>query len=178
MKNDKTTKANGEPVHIRDLTPDPKNRRSHNTRNIGLIVDSLQRDGFGRSILIDEDNTVLAGNATLDAAAEAGLERVRVIEADGDEIIAVRRRGLTEAQKRRLAIADNRAGELATWNIDQLRADVDAGADLSFAFREEELAALLDAHAPPEPPPAFPIADEETSFQCPSCGFRWRGEPK
>ena len=51
-----------------------------------MIVDSLQRDGFGRSILIDENDTVLAGNATIDAAAEAGIERVRIIEAAGHEI--------------------------------------------------------------------------------------------
>jgi ParB-like chromosome segregation protein Spo0J len=169
--------AKQQTVHIRDLTPDPHNRRAHNARNVGMIADSLQRDGFGRSILIDEDGVILAGNATVDAAAEAGIERVRVVEADGHEIIAVRRRGLTEEQKRRLAIADNRAAELATWDAEQLRADVDAGRDLSFAFCEEELAALLDAHAP-EPPPDFPLADEATRFECPSCGFRWRGEPQ
>ena len=51
------------------------------------------RFGAARSIVIDEGNVVLAGNGTTDAAAEAGIAHVRVVEAAGDELIAVRRRG-------------------------------------------------------------------------------------
>ena len=50
-----------------------------------------------------------------EAAAEAGITKLRVIDASGDELIAVRRSGLTDAQKRALAIYDNRTAELATW---------------------------------------------------------------
>src|SRR5688572_27108433 len=134
-QNDRATERDatsevGTVAHVSDLKPDPENRRAHNPRNVGMIGDSIQRAGFGRSVLIDEHNVLIAGNATIDAAAEAGIERVRIIEASGHEIIAVRRRGLTDEQKRALALADNRAAELATWNLDQLRADVDAGLDL------------------------------------------------
>jgi len=129
--------------HLADLVPDPANRRSHNPRNIGMVVDALQAVGAARSIVIDEDNVVLAGNGVVEAAAEAGLTRVRVVEADGSEVIAVRRRGLTQAQKRALAIYDNRTGELAEWNAEQLAADVAAGLDLKPWFGEEELAGLL-----------------------------------
>src|SRR5687767_14240022 len=82
-------------AHLRDLTPDPANRRHHNPRNISMITDSLNAVGAGRSIVIDEDGVVLAGNATIEAAADAGIEHVRIIEASGHELIAVRRRGLT-----------------------------------------------------------------------------------
>src|SRR5262249_32313486 len=77
-------------AHVRDLTPDPSNRRKHNPRNVGVIVDALHRVGAGRSIVVDENNVILCGNATVDAAAEAGIENVRIIEATGHEIIAVR----------------------------------------------------------------------------------------
>jgi hypothetical protein len=106
--------------HIGDLIPDPKNARKHNERNLKQIVDSLQEVGAARSIVIDEDNVILAGNGVTEAAALAGIENVRIIEADGNEIIAVRRSGLTPEQKTRLALWDNRAAELATWDADVL----------------------------------------------------------
>lgn len=135
-------------AHLRDLTPDPDNRRKHNPRNVGMIVDSIHQAGAGRSIVIDEDGVILCGNATVDAAAEAGIEKVSIIEASGHELIAVRRRGLSAEQKRALALADNRAADLATWNLDQLRADAEAGLDLASFFAPAELTDLLGADAP------------------------------
>src|SRR5438105_4426082 len=100
-------------THIGDLQPDPKNARRHNPRNIGMIASALQEVGAARSIVIDEDNNILAGNGTIEAAAQVGIERVRVVEADGNEIIAVRRSGLSKRDKKRLALFDNRSAELA-----------------------------------------------------------------
>ena len=134
-------------THIKDLVPDPKNRRKHTPRNVGMIVDALHKVGAARSIVIDENNEVLAGNATIEAAGEAGITKLTVIDADGDEIIAVRRTGLTSDQKRDLAIYDNRTGELAEWDVDQLMQDVEAGIDLSAIFMEDELSELLEASA-------------------------------
>ncbi len=130
-------------THIKDLVPDPSNRRQHNPRNIGMVVDALHAVGAARSIVIDEDNVVLAGNGVLEAAGEAGITRLRVIEADGQEIIAVRRSGLSEAQKRHLAIADNRSAELAQWNAAQFKDDLGNGLDFAKFFSPEELAAIL-----------------------------------
>jgi DNA modification methylase len=129
--------------HIGDLVPDPENRRLHNPRNIGMVVDALHQVGAARSIVIDENNVVLAGNGVLEAAAEAGIERVQIVDADGETIVAVRRSGLSDADKRKLALFDNRAAELAEWDLDQLRADLDAGLDFEGLFRSEELDALL-----------------------------------
>ena len=130
-------------THIKDLIPDPKNRRAHTPRNVGMIVDALHAVGAARSIVIDEAGTVLAGNATIEAAAEAGITRVRRVVADGNEVIAVQRLGLTPDQKRDLALYDNRTAELASWDVAQLAADLDEGVDLSGQFTEEELAAVL-----------------------------------
>lgn len=124
--------------HIGQLKPDPKNARKHNQRNIGQIVSSLQEVGASRSIVIDEDNIILAGNGVIEAAGIAGIENVRVIEADGNEIIAVKRKGLTPEQKTRLALWDNRAAELAEWNVDQLQIEFDAGM-LDGMFKDYEL---------------------------------------
>lgn len=97
---------------IADLKQDPANARKHNPRNVGMIENALNEVGAARSIVIDEDGRILAGNATVEAAAQAGIERVQVVDADGETLIAVRRSGLTEEQKRRLALFDNRAAEL------------------------------------------------------------------
>ncbi len=108
-----------------------------------MVVDALQKVGAARSIVIDEDNVILAGNGVTEAAAEAGITKVRVIDAAGDELIAVRRSGLTEDQKLALAIYDNRTGELATWNADQIREDAANGLDLEPFFFADELKLLL-----------------------------------
>lgn len=128
---------------IGDLIHDRSNPRKHNPRNIKVIVDSLHDVGFARSIVIDEDNNILAGNGVTEAAMLAGIEKVIEVEADGNTIIAVRRRGLTDEQKQRLKYFDNLSGELADWDTEQLLADMQAGLDLSGMFHEDELDALL-----------------------------------
>jgi hypothetical protein len=108
-----------------------------------MLVDALQKVGASRSIVLDENDVILAGNGVVEAASEAGLTKVQVVEADGDTIVAVRRRGLSDEQKRDLAIYDNRTAELATWNVEQLAADLKDGLDLSPFFFDEELKSIL-----------------------------------
>lgn len=105
-------------VKIETLKPDAKNARLHTDRNVEMIGDSIDESGTGRSVLIDETASLIAGNATIRAAIARGVKEVVIVDSDGDKIIAVRRRGLTDEQKQRLAIADNRAAELAEWDPD------------------------------------------------------------
>lgn len=81
-----------------------------------MLVDALKRVGAARSIVLDEVNTVLAGNGVLQAAVEAGITKVQVVDVDGQTIVAVRRKGLSVDEKRELAIYDNRTAELAEWD--------------------------------------------------------------
>ena len=139
-------------LHIGDLIPDPQNPRKHNPKNIGLISDSLRDVGAGRSIVIDESNEILAGNGLVEAAAEAGITKVQVVEADGNTIIAVRRTNLTPDQKRRLAIFDNRTAELAEWDVDVLRDFAAEGMDFQPFEFGAELTADIRGELPPPPP--------------------------
>lgn len=123
--------------HIKDLTPDPKNARVHTERNLHALVKSLEAVGFGRSIVIDEEGRILCGNATIEACGELGIEGVRVVEADGEEIIAVQRKGLTEEQKIQMAVADNRAGDHAQYDPSKLLELADV-ADLNEWFFPDE----------------------------------------
>jgi len=159
------------------LRSDPHNRRKHNPRNVGMIVDALHQVGAARSIVIDEDNTILAGNATIEAAAQAGIEKLQVVEADGQTIIAVRRRGLNAEQKRRLALYDNQTAAIAEWDAEQIAADLQEGLDFKDIFSEVELQDLL-SKAADQILPEFKeydesVADEVEYITCPQCGHKW-----
>ena len=65
------------------LKNDHKNARRRTDRSSALIKESLQRYGAGRSIVIDEENRILAGNGTIAGARAAGIKNVRVIETEG-----------------------------------------------------------------------------------------------
>jgi len=127
---------------IGQLRPDKRNARKHNARNIGMIEKALGEVGAARSIVIDEDGTILAGNGLVEAAAQAGIERVQVVDADGETIVAVRRKGLTPEQKAKLALYDNRTAELAEWDAEVL-ADIGKEIDLRGLWTDAELGAEL-----------------------------------
>lgn len=133
------------PDHIKDLVEDPDNRRKHTPRNVGMIADSLQAVGAGRSVTIDEDNRLIAGHGVVEAAGQVGITKLKIVDATGDEIVAVRRTNLTAEQKRQMAMYDNRTSELSEWNIDQLVEDQDAGLDLTPFFTDDELSKLIGA---------------------------------
>jgi len=170
----KPQKTTPDETTIAALIPDASNRRQHPDRNVEMITASLRDVGAARSIVLDERNEVLAGNGVLQAAPKAGITKLRIIDTDGDTIIAVRRSGLTPEQKRALSMFDNRTGELSEWNVDQLRTDQAAGLDLSSFFSQKELASLLKLVDAPE---AFRSVDEnvETQHTCPKCGYEWSG---
>lgn len=132
-------------THISELRADPRNPRRRTPRSADRIAHSIQTLGLGRSIVIDEEGQIIAGNGVVEAAGQVGIEKVRVIEADGNEIIAVRRTNLSPEQKVQLAIADNRTGELSEWDDDVLAALRDEGVDTTDWFRPDELDALLSA---------------------------------
>lgn len=157
------------------LTPDPRNARRHTDRNLATIESALREVGAARSIVVDEDGTVLAGNATVKAAASAGITSVRVVETDGTELVAVRRSGLSPEQKRRLALFDNRASELAEWDAGMLAA-LEADTDMSGLWADDELAEILARTEPPDVD--FPEYDESAAeavawATCPACGHRF-----
>jgi len=156
---------------ISDLTPDPANANEGTERGLRMLDDSLREDGAGRSILVDRDGVIVAGNKTLERAADIGLP-VRVVQTDGTELVVVQRtdldldgQGEEQVRARRMAYRDNRSSEISlSWDIDQLLADVNAGIDLSGVFRQDEIDELLaevrEAEAPEDPGADMSKADE------------------
>jgi len=127
---------------INSLLPDHKNARKRTDRSASLIKESIDRYGAARSIVIDEDNRILAGNGTIEGAKAAGIKNVRIIETDGQEVIAVRRTGLSEDEKIGLALADNRTSDLSEWDQEMLRR-LSEEHDISPWFEQDDLDELL-----------------------------------
>jgi hypothetical protein len=128
---------------LSDLKQDHKNARKRTETSASLLKESLQRYGPARSIVIDEDDRILAGNGTVEAALGLGIEGLRVIDANPDEIIAVRRTGLTEDQKVGLALADNRTADLAEWDAEMLHR-LSEEHDIAPWFEDDDVEALLE----------------------------------
>lgn len=133
------------PTNLSDLTADPKNARRHPEKNLDMITDSLKEFGAGRSIVIDEKNQVIAGNGTVQAAARAGITKVRVIESDGAEIVAVKLSHLSADEKVRMALFDNRTSETAEWDPAVLEQMAKEGVNMTGIFSQDELDAMADS---------------------------------
>ena len=94
---------------IEALVPDNLNANKGSEYGQSLIENSLRQFGAGRSILLDKNNRIIAGNKTVENAASIGLEKVLIIETTGDQIVAVKRTDIDLDSKigREMAIADN-----------------------------------------------------------------------
>ena len=101
-------------IDINELTQDQHNFNKGTAKGKKLMNKSLKELGAGRSILIDKNGNIIAGNKTQKAAIEAGIKKVRIIETTGDELVAVKRTDIDLDSKkgREMALADNAASRL------------------------------------------------------------------
>jgi DNA modification methylase len=99
---------------VRNLRPSKRNARTHSKKQIEQIVQSIRRFGWTCPIIVDEDGVILAGFARYLAAKKSGLKQVPVI------VIS----GLSDAEKRALAIADNKIAANAGWDRNVLAAEL------------------------------------------------------
>ena len=116
-------KEDKQTMNIEDLRQDGHNFNKGTHEGQRLIEKSFKELGAGRSILIDKDNNIIAGNKSQQAAIASGIQKVRVIETDGTELIAVKRTDveLDSAKGRLLAFADNKTAEVnLSWDEVQL----------------------------------------------------------
>lgn len=107
---------------------DKRNYRKHNDRNKELINKSLKECGAGRSIVIDNDNEIIAGNGIYEQAQKLGL-KTKVIETDGSELVVVKRTDLQtdDAKRKQLAVMDNSTSDSSEFDFELINADFDVG---------------------------------------------------
>lgn len=104
-----------ETVNVEQLKPYKNNAKIHSPDQISQIAESIQQFGFVNPILIDENDEIIAGHGRFEAAKVLNLPQVPVIRIGH----------LTNVQKRKLRIADNRISENGGgWDTDLLNIEI------------------------------------------------------
>lgn len=162
-----------ERIPVADLIPYARNARTHSEEQVGQIAGSIQEFGFNVPVLIDAQNSIIAGHGRVLAAQRLKL----------DTVPCIRLTHLTDAQRRAYILADNRIALNSGWDeamlqveLEELHADdVDLGL---LGFEAGELEKLLNLMPTDEAPPdssAKEINPDEFSMQakCPRCQFEF-----
>ena len=110
-------------LKIADIVPYDKNPRK-NDGAVDAVAESIKQCGYCAPIVIDENNIILAGHTRLKA-----LKKLKYKECE-----CVRKVGMTEEQKRKYRLLDNKTNELAEWDMDLLKGELDGLDFLDFDF--------------------------------------------
>ena len=108
---------------ISDLIPDDQNANQGTERGDFMLARTIQKLGAGRSVLLDKNGRIIAGNKTSAKFGELGLQDVIVVQTTGKELVAVQRTDLDidSPEGREMALADNRVGEInLSWDTEAL----------------------------------------------------------
>lgn len=125
-------------MRLAELQPPKQNVRIHPERQIQEIMRSLEQFGQCRDLVVDETNTVLSGNGLWEAMKRRG-------EAEAS---AIRLVGLTERQKLKYMLADNKTFSLGVEDLDSINSVLEQlGADLDVPGYDEETLKALTATA-------------------------------
>ena len=131
---------------LAELTYDNLNANRGTKRGAALLENSLREYGAGRSILLDRNGKIIAGNKTVEQAGSIGLDDVVVVQTDGTKLVAVQRTDLDldrDPRAKALAIADNRVGQVDLEWDPRVLADLSEEIDLSKFWSDDELNELL-----------------------------------
>lgn len=106
-------------MDIEALVPDDLNFNKGCAEGEKMIDYSLEHFGCGRSVVLDKNNRIIAGNRTAASAIKSGVKKVRVVDVTGDKLVAVKRTDIDIDTKigREFALADNLTAA-ANFNID------------------------------------------------------------
>ena len=97
-----------------EIKPYDNNPR-HNDNAVDAVANSIREFGFKVPLVVDSDGVIVAGHTRYKAAQKLGLQTVPCLVADD----------LTQEQINAFRLADNKVGELATWDLDTLKVELD-----------------------------------------------------
>ena len=92
-----------------------KNNPRINDDAVEMVAKSIEEFGFKNPLIVDSNKIIIAGHTRLKAAEKLGIEEIPVIIADD----------LTEDQANALRLVDNRTSELAEWDFEKLKQELD-----------------------------------------------------
>ena len=125
-------------MKLADLKRPEKNCRIHTDRQLKEFKRSVEMFGQIRPIVVDETNTILCGNGLYEARLEMGKTEASVLK----------RTDLTEAQKKKLMLADNKVYTLGTDNLEVFDEWLWELGDVDIPGYDEELLETLLAETP------------------------------
>lgn len=99
---------------INEIFPYANNPRKNNNA-VDAVAESIRQCGYIAPIIVDENGVILAGHTRYKALKKLGRDWAEVIVKDG----------LTEEQKKKYRLLDNKTGELASWDIDLLSNEIE-----------------------------------------------------
>lgn len=122
---------------VTELVPYARNSRTHSDEQIAQIAASIREFGWTNPVLVDKNNTIIAGHGRVLAARRLGLDEVPTLSLEH----------LTDAQVRAYVIADNKLALNAGWDDQLLASELEAlkqeGFELGVVgFTEQELEEL------------------------------------
>lgn len=119
---------------LSELTRNPKNIRKHSEKQIAEYVRSVEMFGQTRPMVVDENGLILAGNGLYDALVKMGRE-------EADCYVYV---GLSESQKDKLMLADNKVFELGISDLDTIETVIKGlGDDLDVPGYDDHVLELI-----------------------------------
>ncbi|PKP78865.1 MAG: DNA methylase N-4 [Alphaproteobacteria bacterium HGW-Alphaproteobacteria-3] len=113
-----------EQMPVTALKPWARNARTHSRKQIGEIAESIRTFGFTSPVLIDRENTILAGHGRVAAARSLNMR----------EVPCVRLENMTPAQKRAYVLADNKLALNAGWDEELLGEELQALLEIDLDF--------------------------------------------
>ncbi|HKR03479.1 MAG TPA: hypothetical protein VJY62_02505 [Bacteroidia bacterium] len=101
-------------VSVKSIIPDDRNTNKGTPKGKEMIKQSFHQFGAGRSVLLDKNNRLIAGNKATENYIEGGGQNILIVETTGDMLVAVKRTDidLDSAKGRELALADNQTQKI------------------------------------------------------------------
>jgi len=140
---------------VHDLEFDKQNFNKGNEQGKSLIKKSITEHGTGRSILVDKNAKIIAGNKTTENFKELGFEKVKIVKAMPDELVVVQRDDidLDTPQGRAMALADNKTSEAnLEWDFEIMQEELPTEMleDWGIELLEDEIEAVEDDYTEPD----------------------------
>ena len=106
-------------LKLSEIVPYENNARK-NDKAVKDVAESIKQCGYIAPIIVDENNVILAGHTRYKALKKLGYKEITVRKISG----------LTDEQKRKYRLLDNKTNELADWDFEKLKDEID-GLDFS-----------------------------------------------